>query len=53
VEDVDSTYATWKARGVEMIQEPETMPFGRNFMAKDPDGHYLTIYCLAPVPAAQ
>src|SRR5579859_6144649 len=44
VDDVDGTFATWQAQGVEMIQPPETMPFGRNFMAKDPDGHYLTIY---------
>ncbi len=49
VEDVDATYADWKARGIELIQEPDTMPFGRNFMAKDPDGHYLTIYTPAIV----
>lgn len=49
VEDVDGTFAAWKAKGIEILQEPETMPFGRNFMAKDPDGHYLTIYCLVPV----
>src|SRR5258707_11752868 len=53
VDDVDGTFATWKTKGVEIIQEPETMPFGRNFMAKDPDGHYLTIYRLARVPAQQ
>jgi len=53
MDDVDGTFAKWKAQGVEMIQEPETMPFGRNFMAKDPDGHYLTIYHLAPVPSQQ
>src|SRR5579859_4235281 len=53
IEDVDGTFVAWKSKGVEMIQEPETMPFGRNFMAKDPDGHYLTIYALAPVPSQQ
>ncbi len=48
-ENVDVTFADWRAKGVELIQEPETMPFGRSFMAKDPDGHYLTIYCMAPI----
>ena len=53
VDDVDGTFARWQAQGVDMIQPPETMPFGRNFMAKDPDGRYLTVYCLAPRSTAQ
>jgi predicted enzyme related to lactoylglutathione lyase len=44
VEDVDATHKSWKEKGVEIITEPADMPFGRYFLAKDPEGHYLSAY---------
>jgi predicted enzyme related to lactoylglutathione lyase len=46
VEDVDATFKQWKDCGVTMLEDPEDKPFGRSFLAKDPDGHYLTVYRL-------
>ncbi len=55
VDDVDSTWNQWKQQNVEMVSEPEDLPFGRYFMAKDPEGHYLSVYRFArqatPSPA--
>ena len=47
VDDVDATWQQWKAKGVEFITEPMDLPFGRYFMAKDPEGHYLSAYRFA------
>jgi predicted enzyme related to lactoylglutathione lyase len=47
VDDVDATWKQWKERGVEMVTEPVNLPFGRYFMAKDPEGHYLSAYRFA------
>ena len=44
VENVDQAYATWKARGVEMVTEPSDAPFGRTFAFKDADGRVLHAY---------
>ncbi len=44
VEDVDGTWKQWKENGVEMVTEPMDLPFGRYFMAKDPEGYYLSVY---------
>jgi predicted enzyme related to lactoylglutathione lyase len=44
VDDVDGTWQRWKEKGVEMVTEPMDLPFGRYFMAKDPEGHYLSVY---------
>ena|SRR5258708_22234486 len=44
VDDVDETWKRWKDKGVEMVTEPMDLPFGRYFMAKDPEGHYLSAY---------
>ena len=44
VEDVDGTWTAWKDKGVEMVTEPMDLPFGRYFMARDPEGHYLSVY---------
>lgn len=41
VEDVDESYRTWQARGVEMVTEPWDAPFGRTFAFKDADGRVL------------
>ena len=43
VEDVDATYTAWKARGVEMIEEPNERPFGRTFVIRAPQGHLLRV----------
>ncbi|MDP8921414.1 MAG: VOC family protein [Chloroflexota bacterium] len=41
VDDVEEAYATWKARGVEMVTEPSDQPFGRTFAFRDMDGRVL------------
>jgi predicted enzyme related to lactoylglutathione lyase len=38
VDDVDA------ANGVEIVSEPEDMPFGRYFLAKDPEGHFVSAF---------
>lgn len=47
---VDVTCADWQARGLAILQDPTTMPFGRTFVAIDPDGHRLRVF--APMPVA-
>ncbi len=47
IEDIDELWQQWKAKGVELVTEPIDLPFGRYFMAKDPDGHYLSAYRIA------
>ncbi|MGV3552280.1 VOC family protein [Rhizobium sp.] len=42
--DVDQMADDWAARGISIIQQPETMGFGRTFTALDPDGHRLRVY---------
>ena len=32
VDDVDTAYAAWQAKGVEMIDAPNDKPFGRTFL---------------------
>jgi catechol 2,3-dioxygenase-like lactoylglutathione lyase family enzyme len=49
-EDVDRTCATWRGRGVPILQEPTTTGFGRTFVGRDPDGHRLRVF--APPAAA-
>jgi predicted enzyme related to lactoylglutathione lyase len=44
VDDVDATYAQLQAAGVDMIDEPRDMPFGRTFLFRTPDGHVLRVY---------
>jgi predicted enzyme related to lactoylglutathione lyase len=46
-DDVDATWRRWKEHGVEMVSEPVDLPFGRYFLAKDPEGHYLSVYRFA------
>lgn len=45
--DVDGMWDQWKAQGVEILSDPVDLPFGRYFLAKDPDGHYLSVYRFA------
>jgi predicted enzyme related to lactoylglutathione lyase len=48
VEDVDGTWHRWQEQGVELLGEPVDLSFGRYFMAKDPEGHYLSVYRFNP-----
>ncbi len=47
-EEVEALYADWKRKGAAILQEPVTMDFGRTFLAADPDGHRLRVFCPAP-----
>jgi predicted enzyme related to lactoylglutathione lyase len=47
VDDPEAAYALWKQRGVEMVTEPHTEPFGRTFAFKDADGRVLHAYAPA------
>ena len=44
LDGVDAICQRWKRAGVEIVSEPETKPFGRYFLAKDPDGHFVDVY---------
>jgi predicted enzyme related to lactoylglutathione lyase len=44
IQDIDGTYAQWKEAGVEMIDEPRDMPFGRTFLFRTPEGHVLRAF---------
>jgi predicted enzyme related to lactoylglutathione lyase len=50
--DVDAVHADWCARGVDVLQSPTEMDFGRTFVAVDPDGHRLRVFRPAGAPAA-
>jgi predicted enzyme related to lactoylglutathione lyase len=47
VEDVDETWRRWKELGVAVVADPVDLPFGRYFLAQDPEGHYLSAYRFA------
>lgn len=42
---VDATHADWVARGLLIVQAPTDLDFGRTFVALDPDGHRLRVFC--------
>ena len=44
VDDADSFYAELKEKGVELLDEPNDMPYGRTFLMKAPGGQVLRIY---------
>ena len=44
VDDVDATYAEWRERGVDLLEEPHDLPFGRTFRFRTPDGQVLRAY---------
>jgi predicted enzyme related to lactoylglutathione lyase len=44
VDDVDGTYAVWLERGVELLGEPQDLPFGRTFLFRTPDGHVMRAF---------
>jgi predicted enzyme related to lactoylglutathione lyase len=43
-EAVDARCADWRKRGMEIVQPPTDMDFGRTFVALDPDGHRLRVF---------
>jgi catechol 2,3-dioxygenase-like lactoylglutathione lyase family enzyme len=45
--EVDGKYAEWTGRGLRILQKPADMDFGRTFVALDPDGHRLRVFCPA------
>ena len=50
---VDATHAEWDGRGLEILQTPTDMDFGRSFVALDPDSHRLRVYCLDEAATAR
>jgi|ERR1051326_5732830 predicted enzyme related to lactoylglutathione lyase len=46
VEDVDATYAAWKARDVEIVEDINDKPFGRTFVFRAPQGHMFRVFTL-------
>ena len=51
VDDVDETWRRWRAQGVTIAADPVDLPFGRYFLAQDPEGHWLSAYRFAQQPA--
>jgi predicted enzyme related to lactoylglutathione lyase len=47
-EKVEALHLDWKRKGAAILQEPVTMDFGRTFLAADPDGRRLRVFCPAP-----
>jgi catechol 2,3-dioxygenase-like lactoylglutathione lyase family enzyme len=45
---VHAVHADWSKRGLQIVQPPIDLDFGRTFVALDPDGHRLRVF----VPAA-
>jgi predicted enzyme related to lactoylglutathione lyase len=41
---VDATHADWSTRGLQILQAPTDLDFGRTFVALDPDGHRLRVF---------
>ncbi len=50
VENVDAIFEQWRADGVAIVSAPENHPFGREFLAKDPEGNYVSVFTLAGRP---
>jgi catechol 2,3-dioxygenase-like lactoylglutathione lyase family enzyme len=44
VDNVDATFADWRQKGVDLLEEPNDKPFGRTFLFRTPDGHVLRAY---------
>jgi predicted enzyme related to lactoylglutathione lyase len=51
VDDIDDTWRHWKEQGVTVVADPVDLPFGRYFLAQDPEGHWLSAYRFAQQPA--
>lgn len=46
-EDVTTLHALWSGLEIPMAQPPTEMDFGHSFVALDPDGHRLRVFCPA------
>ena len=44
VSDADATYRDLIAKGVESLEDPHDMPFGRAFSIKDPAGNRISMF---------
>lgn len=42
---VDDTFADWTDKAVTMLAEPFDLDFGHSFVAADPDGHRIRVFC--------
>ena len=42
---VEATHTEWAGRGLKILQAPVDMDFGYTFVALDPDGHRLRVFC--------
>jgi predicted enzyme related to lactoylglutathione lyase len=47
-EEVEALCADRKRKGAAILQEPVKKDFGLTFLAADPDGHRLRVFCPAP-----
>jgi predicted enzyme related to lactoylglutathione lyase len=50
---VDATCFEWEKRGLKILQKPCDLDFGRTFVALDPDGHRLRVFCPAEANGGQ
>jgi predicted enzyme related to lactoylglutathione lyase len=48
IEEVEALCADQRGKGATILQEPVTMDFGQTFLAADPDGHRLRVFCPTP-----
>jgi len=44
-ESVDECHREWIRKGLPIAQPPTEMDFGYTFVAQDPDGHRLRVFC--------
>jgi predicted enzyme related to lactoylglutathione lyase len=44
---IDDIHADWQAKGATIAFPPTDLPFGRSFVALDPDGHRLRVFAPA------
>ncbi|WP_124298886.1 VOC family protein [Pseudomonas chlororaphis] len=42
---VDRLHSQWAESGVSIAQDPTSLDFGYTFVALDPDGHRLRVFC--------
>lgn len=48
VHEVDTIYKQWQSlqqKGLVFLSAPQQMEFGYNFIATDPDGHRIRVFC--------
>ena len=44
-QEVDALHVVWKQQNLRIAQTPVDMDFGRTFVALDPDGHRIRVFC--------